>query len=108
MRADTSHTPWATKRTPRRRRVIIVVALITIATGLSACGESTITTAAAPAAAPADKPIAPLSGAGPWLIDAAGRVVMLHGMNMVQKSDPYYPAAYGFGDDDVAFLTDNG
>ena len=83
-----------------------MLALIAIATGLCACGESTVTHAPAAAAAPADQPIAPLSSAGRWFTDAAGRVVMFHGMNMVQKSDPYYPAAYGFGDDDVAFLAD--
>src|SRR5579862_7263653 len=88
------------------RYIVTVLVLVAIATGLTACGESETTVA--PAAAPADQPIAPLSSAGRWFTDGAGRVVMFHGMNMVQKSDPYYPAAYGFGDDDVAFLVANG
>jgi len=49
-------------------------------------------------------PIPPLSASGRWLTDAAGRVVMLHGFNEVSKSSPFYPAAFGFGDDDAAFL----
>jgi endoglycosylceramidase len=106
MNTDPSRPPWARTLLQPRRCLMPVLALITIATGLAACGESTV--ARAPATPPAEHPIAPLSSAGRWLTDAAGRVVMFHGMNMVQKTDPYYPAAYGFGDDDVAFLTDNG
>jgi len=49
-------------------------------------------------------PIPPLSSSGRWFTDAAGRVVMLHGFNEVSKSAPFYPAAFGFGDDDAAFL----
>jgi endoglycosylceramidase len=40
--------------------------------------------------------------------DAKGRVVILHGVNMVFKRPPYYPAAAGFGRDDAAFLHRNG
>ena len=53
-------------------------------------------------------PLAPLSGVGRWLVDATGRVVMLHGVNDVAKSPPYYSAARGFGEDDVAFLVSEG
>jgi endoglycosylceramidase len=49
-------------------------------------------------------PTAPLGHAGRWITDANGRVVILHGVNMVYKRPPYYPAATGFGDDDAAFL----
>lgn len=45
-----------------------------------------------------------LSHAGRWLTDAGGRVVVLHGTNMVYKLAPFYPAAAGFGADDAAFL----
>jgi endoglycosylceramidase len=54
------------------------------------------------AAAPA--PRLPVGHAGRWITDAQGRVVILHGINMVYKLPPYYPAAVGFGDDDAAFL----
>jgi endoglycosylceramidase len=54
------------------------------------------------------EPVPPLAAAGRGLVDATGRVVMLHGVNEVAKAAPYYPAAAGFGDDDVAFLAAEG
>ncbi len=45
-----------------------------------------------------------LGHAGRWITDAGGRVVVVHGLNMVYKVEPYYPAAAGFGADDAAFL----
>lgn len=107
MNTHNHHVPRVPARRWRCRDRIGVLTLIGLAVWLAACGEGS-STAPAPTAAPADQPIAPLSSAGRWFTDAAGRVVMFHGMNMVQKSDPYYPAAYGFGDDDIAFLVDNG
>ncbi|HEY3193504.1 MAG TPA: cellulase family glycosylhydrolase [Solirubrobacterales bacterium] len=53
-------------------------------------------------------PTAPLSHSGRWITDARGRVVILHGVNMVFKRPPYYPAATGFGRDDAAFLERHG
>jgi endoglycosylceramidase len=53
-------------------------------------------------------PVPPLSPAGRWLTDELGRVVILHGFNFVAKSPPFYPAAFGFGDDDAAFLAAEG
>jgi endoglycosylceramidase len=49
-------------------------------------------------------PSSPLSHAGRWITDARGRVVILHGANMVYKVAPFYPSAAGFDDDDAAFL----
>jgi endoglycosylceramidase len=60
---------------------------------------------AAPAAA---QPRPPLGHAGRWITDASGRVVILHGVNMVYKVPPYAPDAIGFGDDDGTFLQRNG
>jgi endoglycosylceramidase len=53
-------------------------------------------------------PVPPLGHSGRWITDADGRVVILHGVNMVYKRPPYYPAAGGFGADDATFLEDNG
>src|SRR5262245_33562171 len=53
-------------------------------------------------------PQPPLSHEGRWLTDAAGRVVLLHGVNEVSKSAPFYPAAFGFGGDDADFLAEQG
>ena len=53
-------------------------------------------------------PTTPLGHSGRWITDAKGRVVILHGVNMVYKRPPYYPAAAGFGEDDAAFLKRHG
>jgi endoglycosylceramidase len=56
------------------------------------------------ASAVAATPTLPLSHAGRWVTDATGRVVVMHGTNMVYKLAPYYPSAAGFGNSDAAFL----
>lgn len=50
----------------------------------------------------------PLGHSGRWLVDSQGRVVTVHGFNMVNKLAPYTPQAVGFDDDDAAFLQANG
>jgi endoglycosylceramidase len=52
--------------------------------------------------------VPPLSSAGRWFTDARGRTVLLHGFNEVAKAAPYHPSAFGFGDDDAAFLAAEG
>src|SRR3954452_14498781 len=61
--------------------------------------------ACAPATA---APKLPLGHAGRWITDAQGRVVVLHGFNMVSKRPPYAPDAIGFGADDARFLAREG
>jgi endoglycosylceramidase len=56
----------------------------------------------------AEGAVPPLVAGGRWFVDALGRVVLLHGVNMVAKIDPFYPAAFGFNDDDAAFLASEG
>jgi endoglycosylceramidase len=63
--------------------------------------------AASPPAASA-APTPPLSNAGKWITDADGRVVLLHGVNMVYKRPPYHADATGFGADDARFLRREG
>jgi endoglycosylceramidase len=46
--------------------------------------------------------------AGRWLTDSAGRVAVLHGLNLVNKLPPYHPAASGFGAEHAAFLAREG
>ena len=53
-------------------------------------------------------PVAPIGHAGRWITDADGRVLIVSGVNMVNKITPYTPAADGFGATDAAFLADNG
>jgi len=45
---------------------------------------------------------------GRWFTDSRGRVVIMHGVNMVMKVPPYQPSAMGFGDDDAALLQREG
>jgi endoglycosylceramidase len=52
--------------------------------------------------------VPPTEHAGRWITDAHGRVLILHGLNMVYKLAPYQPSATGFGADDAAFLARNG
>jgi len=53
-------------------------------------------------------PAGPLENTGRWFTDARGRVVILHGINMVNKRPPYQPSAVGFGPDDARFLARSG
>jgi endoglycosylceramidase len=50
----------------------------------------------------------PVDHAGRWITDARGRVVVVHGVNMVYKRPPYAPDAIGFDDADAAFLAREG
>lgn len=56
------------------------------------------------ASAAAARTSLPLGHAGRWITDPGGRVVIMHGTNMVYKVPPYYPGAAGFGAGDAAFL----
>src|SRR5438067_5108298 len=94
------------RRAPRRREESSMRGSLTktlraaaLCAGLLGC--------AMPAAADA-APALPLTHAARWITDAHGRVVILHGTNMVYKLAPYYPAAAGFDAKDAAFLHKNG
>jgi endoglycosylceramidase len=41
-------------------------------------------------------------------VDPSGRVLLLHGINIVEKSAPYYPSAAGFSNADAVWLANNG
>src|SRR5882724_2294597 len=47
---------------------------------------------------------------GPWLVDQFGRVVIVHGMNLVWKLPPYVPprTADGFTRADAIWLAEHG
>ncbi len=54
------------------------------------------------------KPRPPLAHEGNWFTDADGRVVILHGLNMVYKVGSYRPAESGFGPNDAKWLRRHG
>lgn len=47
---------------------------------------------------------ASLGHAGRWITAPDGRVVIVHGVNMVYKRAPYYPGAAGFDEEDAGFI----
>jgi endoglycosylceramidase len=56
-------------------------------------------------------PAEPLGHAGRWITDARGRVVIVHGVNVVPsgfESPPERPGQAGFGADDIRFLATEG
>jgi endoglycosylceramidase len=76
------------------------LAVVLIATFLCLLGDR-------PSSARADGPVtSALVRTGRWITDARGRVVVLHGVNIVKKWAPYYPSR--FGAQDAAFLANEG
>jgi endoglycosylceramidase len=81
-------------------RTAIWLAIVLIATVVGLLGER-------PQSARADGPVtSALSRAGRWIVDAEGRVVVLHGINIVKKWAPYYPSR--FSAQDARFLANEG
>ncbi len=78
------------RRARRLPAPLVLIALLAITAGAAA------------------KPRPPLAHEGPWFIDADGRVVILHGHNMVYKVGSYRPADAGFGANDARWLKRHG
>ena len=92
-------------------RLITLLLTAVLGTGLlgSPPQAATAATGAATAAATSRAVGAPRARPhGRWLLDPQGRVLVLHGLNMVYKRAPYAPDAEGFGRDDARFLARNG
>jgi endoglycosylceramidase len=75
-----------------------------LALGAVLAGLSSLVGAAPPAGAAGST----ITHSGRWLVDPQGRVVVVHGTNVVNKLAPYTPQAIGFGADDADFLAANG
>jgi endoglycosylceramidase len=73
-----------------------------------ACGKGVSSSDSAPPPIGSPLPAAPIGHAGRWLTDATGRALLLHGVNVVNKSAPYDPLSEGFARDDAAWLASNG
>jgi endoglycosylceramidase len=61
-----------------------------------------------PGGVAAARPVPPFGHEGRWITDAQGRVVVLHGLNIMNKFAPYAPQDAGFGADDLRFLARHG
>jgi endoglycosylceramidase len=94
-----------------------VVAVSLAAAGVAACaapdrsaGPLTVRSRASTSAGEASSavPSGVVTHQGRWLTDSAGRVLLLHGVNMVAKDPPYEPAKDGFSDKDAVWLAANG
>ncbi len=83
-----------------------------LAAGVLACAAGVALIAgfgASPGGAAGSRTLAgPLVHSGRWITDQSGRVVILHGLNMVNKRSPFTPGAAGFGSAAAATLADNG
>src|SRR3954463_6095585 len=93
----------------RLRAVGVFLAVVVATAGTAVSNVDRVAAAAtAPTEATAKRPMGELGHSGRWFTDVTGRVVMLRGMNFVEKWAPFTPAADGFDDDDAALLAANG
>lgn len=90
---------WHQRRVSGRPRVRLVV--------VSVLFLSALIGPPAPAGAAAAAP-GPVGHDGRWLTDGDGRVLLPHGVNLVAKEPGETPEEMGFGEDDAAWLADNG
>jgi endoglycosylceramidase len=95
------------------RRWVAALAAGTIAAGLTTVGDSAtgaIGSAAAPAVETGREDPPQLRRKGRWLVDRHGRVVIIHGVNLVYKHRPYVPpnTPAGFQARDARWLRRHG
>lgn len=77
-------------------------------TTTSGTSTTTTTTTTTMAAGAMPTPGFPVTHHGRWLVDAQGRVVIFHGINVAMKEKPYTPQAQGFTEADAAMLAQEG
>ncbi|MFN7955775.1 MAG: cellulase family glycosylhydrolase [bacterium] len=83
------------------RRGIVAGGLFVLMLGSSACADS----GSADGAAPSGGRLRVRDG---WFVDASGRVVLLHGVNVVDKRPPYLPSSDELSDADADAMRDLG
>jgi endoglycosylceramidase len=84
-------------RPVRRPASAIILLALAVAALVPVTGPAAAAGQMAPVARQPAGVARPLGHAGRFLTDAAGQVVILHGLNMVSKVAPYEPQAAGFG-----------
>ncbi len=92
-----------------RRRLAIVLALVTGGFALVPAADAARAEGAPQAQATSEQP-PQLRREGRWLVDHRGRVVIVHGFNLVYKHAPYTPpdTAAGFTEADARWLARHG
>ncbi|MFA5890288.1 MAG: cellulase family glycosylhydrolase [Actinomycetota bacterium] len=58
----------------------------------------------APTASPSELVAPPLRPEGRWLVDATGRVVLMHGLQIARKTAPYFPPVADFDERDADLI----
>ena len=87
---------------------VLAAAAVLAGPNAGAASTASASTASAATGSSAVLPTAPIGHAGRWITDATGKVVLVSGVNMINKITPYTPAADGFDSADAQFLADNG
>ncbi len=97
-------------RRTRSTLLLLVAALVATSTLGSAPARAAAPTAAGAATVVPDDDPPQLRRKGRWLVDEHGRVVIVHGFNLVWKLDPYVPpdTAEGFTEADAEWLARHG
>lgn len=92
-----------------RSLLVVVIAGLLAVTGFAA-PRSAVADSGDAAATPADPQSPQLRRDGRWLVDQHGRVVILHGLNLVWKHAPYVPpdTPEGFTEADADWLARHG
>jgi hypothetical protein len=87
---------------------IVLASLLVVFAGLTGLPLASAQPVATSAVAATDVP--QLHKQGRWLVDQHGRIVLVHGMNLVWKRAPYVPpdSAAGFTEADAEWLADHG
>ena len=83
----------------RRRHTVLLALLAALGAPASAGAVSPESPAAL-----ADHAVWPLTPQARWITDAQGRVVIVHGVDLVARAAPWLPGPAGFGDDDARLL----
>ncbi|MEY2566776.1 MAG: endoglycosylceramidase [Actinomycetota bacterium] len=91
---------------PRGRSTAIAVTVLVVLSVGGAVARAS--TGAPPSNSAVVAPAGVVGHAGRWMVDADGKVVMIHGVNMATKWGPAYPAAQNFDEDDAALLAASG
>ena len=87
---------------------LVALGLLVLAPMPAVAAAASSSPSSASSAAPSSDGATRARPVGRWIVDPQGRVLVLHGVNMVHKVAPYAPDEVGFGRDDARFLARQG